>query len=402
MARSPMRRAGGEWHMYEGSLVFSQLMAHLPQHTFRRCVKRYQGDLYSKGFSCVDQYRCMAFAQLTYRASLRDIEVCLRAQQEKLYHMGIRAKVSRSTLADANERRDWRIFADFAQSLIREARRLYVDEGLGFDLKETAYALDATTIDLCLSVFPWARFRKNKAAVKLHTLLDLRGLIPSFIHVTDGKVHDLRVFDVLLPEAGAIYVMDRGYHDYRLLYRLTRAAAFFIIRARKDLSIKRIYSNPVDKSTGVRCDQIVRPCSIGSLRNYPDKIRRVKYHDVETGNTIVVFTNNFTLPALTVAELYRYRWQVELFFRWIKQHLRIKSFYGTSENAVKTQVWTAVSTYVLVAIIKKRLRIEASLYTILQVLSLTVFEKVQLDQLFRFCDYSLPEEPQCKQLSLFD
>ncbi|MCP4895938.1 MAG: IS4 family transposase [bacterium] len=388
--------------MYEGSLIFSQLMAHLPQHTFRRCVKRYQGDRYAKGFFCLDQYRCMAFAQLTYRASLRDIEVCLRAQQGKLYHMGIRSKISRSTLADANERRDWRIYADFAQSLIREARRLYVDEDLGFELEETAYALDATTIDLCLSVFPWARFRENKAAVKLHTLLDLRGSIPSFIHVTDGKVYDLSVFDVLVPEAGSIYVMDRGYHDFRMLYSLNQAAAYFVIRARKDLITKRIYSNPVDKSTGVRCDQIVRASSIGSRRNYPDKFRRVKYHDVETGKTLVFFTNNFILPALTVAELYRYRWQVELFFRWIKQHLRIKSFFGTSENAVKTQVWTAVSTYLLVAIIRKRLGIEANLYTILQVLSLTVFEKVPLDQLFRSCDYNFPVKHQCKQLNLFD
>lgn len=388
--------------MYDGRLVFSQLMAHLPQHTFRRCMRRYQGDRYVKAFSTVEQYRCMAFAQLTYRASLRDIEVCLRAQQEKLYHMGIRARVSRSTLADANERRDWRIFADFAQSLILEARRLYVDDDLGIDLQETAYALDATTIDLCLSVFPWARWRKKKAAVKLHTLLDLRGSIPSFIHITDGKVYDLNVFDVLVPEAGAIYVMDRGYHDFRRLYHLTQAAAYFVIRARKGLAIKRIYSNPVDRSTGIRCDQIVRPHTIRSHQNYPDKIRRVKYHDAETGKNLVFFTNNFTLPALTVAELYRYRWQVELFFRWIKQHLRIKSFFGTSENAVKTQIWTAVSVYVLVAIIRKRLGIDASLYTILQVLSLTVFEKVSLNQLFRNCDYNFPEDTLCKQLSLFD
>lgn len=388
--------------MYEGSLVFSQLMAHLPQHTFRRCVKRYQGDRYAKGFLCVDQYRCMAFAQLTYRTSLRDIEVCLRAQQGKLYHMGIRSKISRSTLADANERRDWRIYADFTQSLIREARRLYIDEDLGFELEETAYALDATTIDLCLSVFPWARFRQNKAAVKLHTLLDLRGSIPSFIRVTDGKVYDLNVFDVLVPEAGSIYVMDRGYHDFRMLYSLNQAAAYFVIRARRDIKIRRIYSNPADKSTGVRCDQIVRPNSTGSRRNYPGKLRRVKYYDADTGKTLVLLTNNFTLPALTVAELYRYRWQVELFFRWIKQHLRIKSFFGTSENAVKTQVWTAVSIYVLVAIIKKRLGIEANLYTILQVLSLTVFEKVPLDQLFRFCDYNFPINNPCKQLNLFN
>ena len=388
--------------MYDGRFVFSQLMTQLPHHTFRRCVKRYQGDRYSKGFSTAEQFRCMAFAQLTYRSSLRDIEVCLRAQREKLYHMGIRAKVSRSTLADANERRDWRIFADFAQSLICEARRLYVDEDLGIDLQETAYALDATTIDLCLSVFPWARFRKKKAAVKLHTLLDLRGSIPSFIHVTDGKVYDLNVFDVLVPEAGAIYVMDRGYHDFRRLYHLTQAAAYFVIRARKDISIKRIYSNPVDKRTGVRCDQIVRPRAAGSRQNYPEKIRRVKFNDVETGKTIVIFTNNFNLPALTVAELYRYRWQVELFFRWIKQHLRIKSFFGTSENAVKTQIWTAVSAYVLVAIVRKRLGIDATLYTILQILSLTIFEKVPLNQLFRSCDYSFSEETICKQLNLFD
>jgi hypothetical protein len=357
--------------MYTGRLVFAQVLDHLPQHTFRRCVERYGGNQHVKRFTC--QYRCMAFAQLTYRESLRDIEACLRAQQTKLYHLGIRSAVSRSTLADANERRDWRIYADLAQALIHIARRLYVDEPFGVDLDNTVYALDASTIDLCLSVFPWAPFRQTKAAVKLHTLLDLRGNIPTFIHLSDGKLHDVNALDLLIPEPGAFYVMDRGYLDFARLYRLTLVGAFFVIRAKSNLKFRRLYSEPVDKDAGLRCDQSILLTGFYPAQRYPQKLRRIKYYDATTEKTLVFLTNNFSLPALTVAELYRCRWQVELFFKWIKQHLRIKAFFGTSENAVKTQLWIAVSVYVLVAIIKKRLKLEPSLYTILQILSLTVF-----------------------------
>ncbi len=388
--------------MYTGKLVFSQVMDHLPIHTFRRCVKRYNGNHHIKTFTCQDHYRCMAFAQLTYRESLRDIEACLKAQQNKLYHMGIRSRVARSTLAEANEKRDWRIYADFAQSLIQTARRLYVDEDLGLDLDNTIYALDATTIDLCLTVFPWAHFRQTKAAIKLHTLLDLRGSIPTFIHISDGKLHDVNVLDILIPEPGAYYVMDRGYLDYQRLYQLDQDGAFFVIRAKSNLQFRRIYSHPVDKSTGLRCDQTIKLTGYYPLQNYPDMLRRIKFYDVKTDKHLVFLTNNFSLPALTIAELYRHRWQVELFFKWIKQHLRIKSFFGTSENAVKTQVWIAVSVYVLVAIIKKRHNINASLYSILQILSLTIFETITLDQLLIGCDQNMKSNNDDIQLNLFN
>lgn len=388
--------------MYTGKLVFTQVLDYLPQHTFRRCVQRYDGARHVKHFTCRDQYRCMAFAQLTYRESLRDIEVCLRAQQNKLYHMGIRAPVARSTLADANEQRDWRIYADLAQSLIRTARRLYVDDSLGIELDNTVYALDASTIDLCLSVFPWASFRQTKAAVKLHTLLDLRGNIPTFIHISDGKLHDVNGLDQLTPEPGAFYVMDRGYLDFARLHRLTVVGAFFVIRAKRNLQFRRLYSAPVDKTTGLRCDQTVVLTGHYASQRYPDKLRRIKYYDAATGKTFVFLTNNFALPALTVAELYRQRWQVELFFKWIKQHLRIKAFFGTSEQAVKSQIWIAVSVYVLVAIIKKQLDIDANLYTILQILSLTMFEKIPLHQLLSNSEYRIEESDCPNQLNLFD
>ena len=388
--------------MYTGKLVFSQAMDHLPLHTFRRCVQRYDGNRYIKHFTCQDQFRCMAFAQLTYRESLRDIEACLKAQSRKLYHMGIRSKVARSTLADANENRDWRIYADFAQSLIQTARRLYADEDLGLELDNTVYALDATTIDLCLSVFPWAHFRQTKAAVKLHTLLDLRGNIPSFIHISDGKLHDVNVLDMLLPEPGAFYVMDRGYLDFERLYQLDQESAFFVIRAKSNLQFRRLYSGPVDKSTGLRCDQTIILTGFYTAQYYPDKLRRIKFYDADTDKRFVFLTNNFSLSAPTITELYRYRWQVELFFKWIKQHLRIKSFFGTSKNAVKTQVWIAVSVYVLVAIIKKRLNIKASLYSILQVLSLTLFETIPIDQLLTGCDENMKNQNTDNQLNLFE
>ena len=388
--------------MYTGKLVFSQAMDHLPQHTFRRCVQRYNGNHHVKSFTCQDQYRSMAFAQLTYRESLRDIEACPKAQQNKLYHMGIRSRVARSTLAEANEKRDWRIYADFAQSLIQTARRLYIDEELGLDIDNTVYALDATTIDLCLSVFPWAHFRQAKAAIKLHTLLDLRGNIPTFIHISDGKLHDVNVLDILIPEPGAYYVMDRGYLDYKRLHQLNQVAAFFVIRAKSNLQFRRIYSHPIDKSTGLRCDQTIKLTGFYPRQHYPNMLRRIKFYDVKTDKKFVFLTNNFSLPALTITKLYRHRWQVELFFKWIKQHLRIKSFFGTSENAAKTQVWIAVSMYVLVAIIKKRLGIKASLYSILQILSLTIFETMTLDQLLTGCDQKMKINNDDIQLNLFD
>jgi IS4 transposase len=344
----------------------------------------------------------MAFAQLTYRESLRDIECCLRTMQKKLYHMGIRGNVSRSTLADANEIRDWRIYCDFAQILIHEARRLYAEDDFGLELKQTAYALDASTVDLCLSVFPWARFRQSKAAVKLHTLLDLRGDIPTFIWITDGKVHDVNILDQLIPEAGAIYIMDRAYLDFERLYNLHQNLAFFVTRKKTNTGIRRLYSNPVDKTTGLRCDQVVAVTGFYARKSYPEKLRRVKFYDKETGNRLDFLTNNFALPAITIADLYRCRWRVELFFKWIKQNLRIKSFYGTSENAVKSQIWIAVSVYVLVAIIKKRLRIEQSLYTILQILSISLFEKMPIYQAFTNATYINKITTEDKQLYLFD
>jgi len=388
--------------MYTGKLIFAQVLDHLPQHTFRRCVERYGGNQHVKRFTCQDQFRCMAFAQLTYRESLRDIEACLRAQQHKLYHMGIRAAVSRSTLADANERRDWRIYADLAQALINIARKLYLDEDFGVDLDNTVYALDASTIDLCLSVFPWAPFRQTKAAVKLHTLLDLRGNIPTFIHISDGKLHDVNALDLLIPEPGAFYIMDRGYLDFARLYRFMLLGAFFVIRAKSNFQFRRLYSDPIDKDSGVRCDQTVVLTGYYSAQHYPQKLRRIKYYDATTGKTFVFLTNNFSLPALTIADLYRCRWQVELFFKWIKQHLRIKAFFGTSENAVKSQIWIAVSVYVLVAIIRKRLNIDASLYTILQILSLTMFERISLNQMLSDSEYNSRDLDPSNQLNLFD
>ena len=366
--------------MHTGNLMFSQLMEFAPWHTFRRSVAKYRGDFNVRTFSCLDQFLAMAFAQLTYRESLRDIEACLRAQPTKLYHMGLHGKVSRSALADANESRDWRIYAEFAHALIRTARRLYAKEPLAVDLAETVYALDATTIDLCLSLFPWAKFRTTKAAVKLHTLLDLRGAIPSFIHISDGKLHDVNVLDVLIAEPGAFYVMDRGYLDFERLYRLHQAQSFFVTRAKSNFKFKRLYSRPVDRSTGLLCDQEVELVVFYSRRDYPERLRRVRYRDAE-GRRLVFLTNHMTLAPLTICELYRLRWQVELFFKWIKQHLRIKRFFGTSENAVKTQIWIAVAVYVLVAIVRKRLNLELSLHEMLQILSLTPFEKTPLFQL---------------------
>jgi hypothetical protein len=367
--------------MNRGKLVFAQLMQHLPLTTFRRCVIRYQGEFKVKSFSCLDQFLCMAFAQLTYRESLRDIEVCLRAQSSKLYHLGIRSAVARNTLANANAVRDWRIYADFAQSLIGIARRLYAQEPFGVDLQETVYALDATTIDLCLSVFPWAVFRSAKAAIKLHTLLDLRGNIPTFIHISDGKVHEVNILDQLLPEPGAFYIMDRGFLDFERLYRFHEAGSFFVTRGKSNLQVQRRYSHPVDRTTGLICDQSVVLTGFYSHQCFEAPLRRIRFKDPETAKTLIFLTNNFVLPALTITELYRCRWQVELFFKWIKQHLRIKAFFGTSENAVKSQIWIAVSAYVLVAIVKKRMQLPASLYEILQILSLTMFEKIPLDQL---------------------
>jgi len=347
----------------------------------------------------------MAFAQLTYRESLRDIEACLRSRQEKLYHLGIRGNIARSTIAYANENRDWRIYADFCSILIHEARVLYAYDDFGVELEHTAYALDSTTIDLCLSLFPWATFRKNKAAIKMHTLMDLRGSIPSFIEITDGKVHDVNILDVLIPEPGSFYVMDRGYLDFKRLYVLTQLLSFFVTRAKRNLNVQRIYSHPVDKSTGLKYDQTVMLITPKSLENYPDKLRRVKYFDAEKGKLLIFLTNNFLLPALTIAMLYKSRWQIEIFFKWIKQHLRIKSFYGTSENAVKTQIWIAISIYVLIAIIKKRLNLDLSLYTILQIFSVTLFEKVPLIQLLTNFDYkncAKNETYVSNQLTLFD
>ena len=385
-----------------GKLVFAQVTQHLPLTTFRRCVARYGGEHKVKSFSCLDHYLCMAFAQLTYRESLRDIEVCLRAQAAKRYHMGIKSRVSRSTLADANEVRDWRIYADYAQSLIGIARRLYAGEPFGVDLKETVYALDASTIDLCLSVFPWAPFRSTKAAIKLHTLLDLRGNIPTFLHISDGKLHDVNVLDLLLPEPGAFYIMDRGYIDFERLHRLHEAGSFFVTRAKSNLKAQRRYSHPVDRSTGLICDQTIVLTGFYSRQDFDTPLRRIRFKDPQTGKRLVFLTNNFTLPAITIADLYRCRWQVELFFKWIKQHLRIKVFFGTSENAVKTQIWIAVSVYVLVAIVKKRLNLSASLYEMLQILSLTMFERIPLDQLLNNSTTDDIQRLAANQLNLFD
>jgi hypothetical protein len=387
--------------MHTGKLVFAQLMDHLPLTTFRRCVARYGGHHKVQHFSCLDQYLSMAFAQLTFRESLRDIEACLRAQSSKLYHLGIRSKVARNTLANANATRDWRIYCDFAQSLIAMARRLYVNEPFGVDLKDTVYALDATTIDLCLSVFPWAPFRSTKAAIKLHTLLDLRGNIPSFIRISDGKWHEVNVLDELITEPGAFYVMDRGYIDFERLGRLSEAGSFFVTRAKSNLKVQRRYSRKVDKNTGLICDQTVMLTVFYSRQGFDAPLRRIKFKDPVTGKTLVFLTNNFALPALTITQLYRCRWQVELFFKWIKQHLRIKAFFGTTENAVKTQIWIAISVYVLIAIVKKRLNLSASLFELLQILSLTVFERVSVIQLLTRCEPVNQLTTPQNQLNLF-
>ena len=387
--------------MNTGKLVFAQVMSHLPLTTFRRCVARYNGEHKVKHFTCLDQFLCMAFAQLTYRESLRDIEACLRSQSSKLYHMGFRSKVSRNTLANANAVRDWRIYADFAQSLIGIARPLYLDEPFGIDLSETVYALDATTIDLCLSVFPWAPFRSAKAAIKLHTLLDLRGNIPSFIHISDGKMHDVNILDQIIPEAGAFYIMDRGYLDFARLHRLHQAGSFFVTRAKSNLRFTRQYSRPVDRSSGIICDQLGTLDVFYSQQNFPTTIRRIRIKDAE-GKKLVFLTNNLDMSAQSIADLYRCRWQIELFFKWIKQHLRIKSFFGTSENAVKSQIWIAVSVYVLVAILRKRLNITASLYEMLQILSLTMFERMALNQLLARTPQDTNSLDPTNQLFLFD
>ena len=388
--------------MNVGSTVFAQLMAHAPHKEFQKCVARYEGDRYLKKFSCWDQYLAMAFAQLTYRESLRDIESCLHSVRGKLYHMGLRGTVARSTLADANERRNWRIFADFAQTLIAIARPMHSSDPLGMELEQSLYALDATTIDLCLSLFPWARFRQTKAAVKMHTLLDLHGNIPAFVQISEGKMHEVHMLDEITPEPGAFYVMDRAYLDFDRLYRFNLEAAFFVVRNKRNVLLRRRYSYEVTPGSGVLSDQAVVLDTLKSTHHYPDPIRRVRFHDVKTGNRLEYLTNNCALPALTIASIYRCLWQVELFFKWIKQHLRIKAFYGTSENAVKTQIWIAVSVYVLVAIVRKRLALDTSLYNFLQVLSLSLFEKMPI--LLAFEDAGSQEnlEDPANQLILFD
>jgi hypothetical protein len=387
--------------MNQGRTVFAQVIQHAPHKAFQRCVERYPGVRRARSFTCWDQFLCLVFAQLTFRESLRDIEACLNAVPEQLYHMGIRSEVSRSTLADANEKRNWRIYADFAQVLIKEAQRLYAGDSFALELAETVYALDSTTIDLCLSLFPWAHFRRTKSAIKLHTVLDLRGNIPSFLRVTDGRTSDVSQLDDLPLEAGAIYVMDRGYVDFARLYRFTLGQASFVVRAKKNLRFKRRYSHEVDRSTGLICDQTIVLVTARSLDGYPEPLRRVRSRDPETGKRITLLTNNFRLSAWEVAELYRCRWQVELFFKWIKQHLRIKAFYGTSDNAVRTQIWIAISTYVLVAILKKHLQTELSLYTMLQILSVSLFQKIELSQVFLAAKSQKPAEPTCNQLQLF-
>lgn len=387
--------------MNGGKSIFSQLTDFLPWAQFQECVARYQGDYKLKSFSCWDQFLCMAFAQLTYRESLRDIEACLRANQTKLYHMGIRGRVSRNTLANANSVRDWRIYADFAQVLINQARLLYRDDEFSLALQQTVYALDATTIDLCLSLFPWAPFRKRKGAVKLHTLLDLRGNIPTVIIITHGLIHEVNMLDELTFEAGAFYLMDRAYLDFPRLHRLHLSSAFFVTRARKRFDCQRLYSAPVDRNSGIMCDQIVTLSNPVPRAGYPDKLRRIRYFDPQQERRLIFLTNNFTLPPLTVAQLYRSRWQVELFFKWIKQHLRIKKFYGTSANALKTQIWIAISIYVLVALVKKHLKLEGSLYRILQILSVSLFEKTPILEALSLSNCEMELTTPCKQLILF-
>ncbi len=385
-----------------GQIVFSQLMEHLPQHKFRQCVERYKGNYKIRTFSCWNQFLTMSFAQLTYRESLRDIETCLRAMQNKLYHMGINSKISKSTLADANENRDYRIYEDFAQILITIARELYVTEEFEKELDETIYAFDSTTIDLCLSLFPWAKFRKHKGGIKLHTLLDVQTSIPTFIYMTPAMVHDVNILDMLIPEAGAFYVMDRGYLDFARLYSLHLNNSFFVTRAKSNFKFNRIYSHNVNRATGVICDQTINLSGFYTSRDYPDNLRRIKYYDKLTNKHLVFLTNNFRLNTLLIAKIFKQRWQIELFFKWIKQHLRIKSFYGTTPNAVKTQIWIAVSVYLLVAIVKKRLNINLSLYTFLQILSISIFEKSPILQLINDVDYKTKIYGTSNQLNLFD
>ncbi len=389
--------------MNEGKTILSQIMSYLPKYEFDKKVKKYNGNYKMRHFSCWDQFLCMSFAQLTYRNSLRDIEACLNAQPYKLYHLGIRGKVTRTNLANANQNRDWRIYAEFAQRLISMARNLYQNDDLeDIDLDSIIYALDSTTIDLCLSLFPWAKFRRRKGAVKLHTLLDLLGSIPTFIEITDGSVHDVNILDVLIPEPGSYYIMDRGYIDYRRLHRLNKEMSYFVVRAKKNLKFKRLYSNKVDKSTGLRCDQVIKLTGFYQKKDYPETMRRVKFFDSEIDKRFVFLTNNFEIPAITVALLYKNRWKIELFFKWIKQHLRIKSFYGTSLNAVKTQIWISISVYVMIAIIKKNFKIEMSLYNILQILSVSIFEKVSILQLLTKSNYRNRHHHDPNQLILFD
>ena len=388
--------------MDTGKTIFSQLIDFLPVYEFQKCVQRYNGHYKVKHFSCWNQFLCMAFAQLTYRESLRDIEACLRSAQRKLYHMGFRGNVSRNTLAHANQVRDWRIYADFAQILIGQARRLYANDSFGVELNQTAYALDSTTIDLCLSLFPWAKFRAHKGAVKLHTLLDLRGSIPSLVMITHGKVHDVKILDQLIFEPGAFYIIDRGYLDFERLYAIHQASAFYVIRAKSNFRFRRLYSRAVDKSTGVQSDQTIVLEGFYSHKAYPDKLRRIRYFDSDQNKRLIFLTNNFLLPALTIAELFRCRWQIELFFKWIKQHLRIKAFYGTTENAVKTQIWIAITIYVMVAIVKKQLKLDLSLYTILQILSVTLFEKTPILEALSTIQPEELEDPSHNQLTLFD
>ncbi|MBL7068525.1 MAG: IS4 family transposase [Candidatus Omnitrophica bacterium] len=387
--------------MNTGKIVFSQVMEHMPLWEFRKCVKRYRGNYKVKSFKCLDQFLCMAFAQLTYRESLRDIEACLRSMQSKLYHMGIRSRISRNNLSNANNTRNWRIYADFAQVLIHNARRLYADEYLGIDLDNTIYALDSTTIELCLSLFPWAGYSQTQAGMKLHTLLDLRGNIPSVVEITDVKVHDVRILDLLIPEPGSFYIMDRGYLDFERLYTLHQSSAFFVVRSKTNIKSRRLYSHGVDKSTGLRSDQTVVLTGVFTPDYYPDKLRKVVYYDKEHSERLIFFTNNFKLSAETIAQLYKQRWKIELFFKWIKQHLRIKKFFGTSFNAVKTQIWIAVSVYVLVALIKKRLDVQVNLNTILQILSVTAFEKIPLSRLLNDTDCAMQTDENHKQLLLF-
>jgi hypothetical protein len=388
--------------MNSGQTIFAQLIDFLPSHEFRKCVDRYGGNYRTRRFSCWDQFLCMAFAQLTYRESLRSLVASLGSVPERLYHMGIRGHVSRSTLSDANDGRDWRIYADFAQVLIRQARHLYANDGLGATLDAVVYALDSTTIDLCMTLFPWARFKTTQHAVKLHTLLDLRGNIPTFIQITPAQLHDVNILDHLAPEPGAFYVMDRGYLDFERLYRWTQAGAFFVTRARKNLRCRRLVSHPVDKNTGVQCDQSIALVWFRAAKGYPAPLRRIRYWDAAQSRRLVFLTNSFDLNAKTIADLYRCRWQVELFFKWIKQHLRIKAFYGTSENAVKTQVWIAVTVYLLVAIVRKRLGLEPDLYTILQILSVSVFEKTPVLQALSSATRRIVRIECHNQLSLFD